>query len=156
MPVIGVVSDTHSLWRPEIERIFDGVSLIVHAGDVGSRAVLNRLRTIAPVHAVFGNVDDPADPDLAGSRSLSIGAVTIHVSHGHELGQPTAAGMLLRYSSDVVVFGHTHRALIERGVDGRLALNPGSAGPRRFDIKPSVARLTVGDGSARAEIIWLA
>ena len=83
-----------------------------------------------------------------------IGGVAIHVSHGHELGMPTPQRLLARYSADVIVYGHTHRALITRA-DGRLVVNPGAAGPRRFDLKPSVARLTIAGGSATVEVVPL-
>jgi len=154
--VVGVISDTHGLLRPQVAELFAGVDLIVHAGDVGGRAVLDGLAAIARVEAVYGNVDDPHDPALARERTVAIGGVTIHVSHGHELGRPTAELALARYSADVVVFGHTHRAIVVRGRDGRLALNPGAAGPRRFDLRPSVARLTIANGAADAEVISLA
>ena len=84
--------------------------MILHAGDVGSAMVLVGLRWIAPVDAVYGNVDDAHDPALARQRSTSLGGVRIHVSHGHELGRPTAELMLARYDADVVIFGHTHKA----------------------------------------------
>ncbi len=87
---------------------------------------------------------------------MTIGGVTIHVSHGHELGRPTAALALAKYDGDIVVFGHTHQALLEPDGNGRVALNPGAAGPRRFDVQPSVARITIRDGVADTEIIWLA
>jgi hypothetical protein len=151
-----VISDTHGLWRPEIARVFRGVTLILHAGDVGGRGVLEALSAIAPVEAVFGNVDDPADPALTQGRSTTIDGVTIHVSHGHELGRPTAALVLAKYAGDVVIFGHTHRAIMQRDRGGRLAVNPGAAGPRRFEIEPSVAILTIDRGRADAKIIWLA
>ena len=122
-------------------------SINLHAGDVGSHAVLEVLAKIAPVDAVFGNVDDPHDPALARERTLTHNGIAIHVSHGHELGRPTAALVLARYAGDVVVFGHTHRAVILRAPDGRLAVNPGAAGPRRFDVTPSVARLILSDWS---------
>ena len=154
--IIGLISDTHGLFRPEIVRAFEGVSLILHAGDVGGAGVLGELARIAPVEAVYGNVDDPHDPMLARSRAVTIDGVTIHVSHGHELGRPTAELALARYASDVVVFGHTHRAVTLRDPSGRLAVNPGAAGPRRFDLKPSVARLTISRGAADVEIISLA
>ena len=80
--------------------------------------------------------------------------MSIHVSHGHEVGSPTPAKLLERYLADVVVFGHTHRPVIVRAGD-RLALNPGAAGPRRFDIIPSVARLTIEGGRAEAELVAL-
>ena len=153
---LGLISDTHGLVRPDVAGAFDGVAMILHAGDVGGASVLRALERIAPIDAVYGNVDDPHDPMLARERSVSIGGVTIHVSHGHELGRPTAERLLARYAGDVVVFGHTHRSVVLRDGSGRLAVNPGAAGPRRFDIQPSVARLTIAGGRAEVEIISLA
>ena len=156
--MVGIISDTHGLLRPEVAAAFAGVSLILHAGDVGGAGVLEALSAIAPVDAVFGNVDDPHDPSLARQRAVTLGGVIVHVSHGHELGRPTAELMLARYRGDVVIFGHTHKAVVVR--DGsRVAFNPGAAGPRRFDLKPSVARLTITAGdppSIEVEIISLA
>ena len=153
--VVGVLADTHGLLRPEVAAAFAGVSLILHAGDVGGAAVLEALSKIAPVEAVYGNVDDPHNPALTRERTLTIGGVTIHVSHGHEFGSPTPALVLASYRADVVVFGHTHRAIVVRDAAGRLAINPGAAGPRRFDLQPSVALLTIADGSAEVEIMPL-
>ena len=152
--LIGLVSDTHGQFREAIRDALRGVSLILHAGDVGGGPVLRDLRDIAPVQAVYGNVDDRHDPNLEQRLALTIDGVSIHVSHGHELGSPTAHGMLHAYPADVVVFGHTHRALIERA-NGRLAVNPGAAGPRRFNLKPSVARLTIAENGPEVEIVWL-
>ena len=155
--VVGVISDTHGLLRPEVAAAFAGVSLILHGGDVCGQSVLDGLSKIAPVDAVFGNCDDRHDPSLARERALTLGGVTIHVSHGHELGRPEASQLLARYPQDIVIFGHTHKAVVLR--DGnRVALNPGAAGPRRFDLKPSVARLTITPGDPPAidvEIISL-
>ena len=156
--MVGVIADTHGLLRPEVAAAFAGVQLICHAGDVGGAPVLAALSAIAPVEAVFGNVDDAHDPSLAKERVVAFGGVTIHVSHGHELGRPDAALVLSRYAGDVVIFGHTHKAVVLRE-GGRVALNPGAAGPRRFDLKPSVARLTITAGdpaSIEVEIISLA
>ena len=141
--IIGIISDTHGLVRPEITDVFKDVDLILHAGDVGGRGVLEALQKIAPVEAVFGNVDDPHDPALARERVVTAAGLTIHVSHGDELGRATAQLALARYTGDVVVFGHTHRPVTYIAPDGRVAVNPGAAGPRRFDLKPSVARLTL-------------
>jgi uncharacterized protein len=152
--VVGLISDTHGLVRPEIARVFDGVSRILHAGDVGGRAVLRALEAIAPVDAVFGNVDDADDPALARERVVTIDGVTIHVSHGHELGGPTPELVLARYAGDIVMFGHTHRAILTR-TNGRIAVNPGAAGPRRFDIQPSLALLTIDGGTPSIRIISL-
>jgi putative phosphoesterase len=140
--VVGVISDTHGLVRPGIAAAFAGVDRILHAGDIGGAAVFEALSAIAPLDAVYGNVDDRHDPSLSKERVVTVGGVTIHVSHGHELGQPTPELALASYRGDVVIFGHTHRSVVVNDA-GRLALNPGAAGPRRFDLKPSVARLTI-------------
>lgn len=130
-----------------------GVELILHAGDVGNRDVLIELATLAPVQAVHGNVDDPHTPGLEAERWLTLEGWQVHVSHGHELGHPTPDALVRRYpDAGIVIFGHTHRSLVHRA-DGRLVVNPGAAGPRRFDIRPSVARLTLSPGSAEVEII---
>ena len=84
--LIGLVSDTHGQFRDEVASALSGVSLILHSGDVGGARVLRALRDIAPVRAVFGNVDDPADPQLEPRVELTVGGLTVHVSHGHELG----------------------------------------------------------------------
>jgi hypothetical protein len=154
--VVGLISDTHGQLRPGVASVFAGVDLILHGGDVGGHDVLDRLAAIAPVEAVYGNVDDPHDPMLAKERVVTIGGITIHVSHGHELGRPTPELALAKYAGDVIMFGHTHRAVIVSGTRGRLAVNPGGAGPRRFDLAPSVAKLTITGGTAAAEIISLA
>jgi putative phosphoesterase len=153
--VIGLISDTHGLVRPEVINAFAGVEMILHAGDVGGHAVLEALAAIAPVKAVYGNVDDPSDPALARERSAVVDGVTIHVSHGHEIGRPTAELVLSRYKGDVIVFGHTHRAVLVRDASGRIGVNPGAAGPRRFDVRPSVARLTIRSGAAEIEFVPL-
>jgi uncharacterized protein len=151
--IIGLVSDTHGLVRPGVFEALDGVSRILHAGDVGGRSVLDELKAIAPVIAVYGNVDPPGPP-LEASRVVEAGGLTIHVSHGHELGSPTPERLLDLYAGDVIVYGHTHKALVHRAGD-RLVINPGAAGPRRFNVMPSVARLTIADGRAEVEIIEL-
>ncbi len=153
--VIGLISDTHGLVRASVFDALAGVELILHAGDVGGRDVLVELETIAPVLGVFGNTDAPDHPSLEDERVHEAGGVTIHVSHGHELGRPTPAALLAAYPQDVLVYGHTHRQLIMRA-DGRLVVNPGAAGPRRFDLVPSVARLTIRAGIADVELIPLA
>lgn len=132
-----------------------GVELILHAGDVGGLAVLDELRLIAPVRAVSGNTDAPGDPDLVGELELTLDGVTLHVSHGHELGSPTPQKLAERYSADVVVYGHTHQQLVTR-IGGRLIVNPGAAGARRFNLKPSVAKLEIRDGGMEVEIIDIA
>ena len=152
--VIGVISDTHGLVRPDVHTALAGVELILHAGDVGDDDILDELELIAPVRAVYGNTDAPGRSRLADAIDVSIAGVSIHVSHGHEVGPPTAAKLLERYAADVIVYGHTHRPLVSRAA-GRLVLNPGAAGPRRFDIMPSVARLTITHGHADVQLIEL-
>ena len=153
--LVGLVSDTHGLVRPAIFDALGGVELILHAGDVGGREVLDELSAIAPVRAVYGNTDVPGEPGLAESLDLKFDGVTVHVSHGHEVsGGPTPQKLLARYTAGVIVYGHTHKPLIEES-GTRLVVNPGAAGPRRFNLKPSVARMTVRDGRVEVEILWL-
>ena len=127
--IIGLVSDTHGLVRDGLFQALAGVSHILHAGDVGGRDVLDALSAIAPVEAVYGNVD-PLDGRLPQHVHLDRGGLSIHV------------------------YGHTHRALVYR--DGaRLVVNPGAAGPARFDVKPSVAILRIENGTPEVEIVAL-
>jgi putative phosphoesterase len=151
---IGLISDTHGLLRPSVFGALEGVELILHAGDVGGDDILDELALIAPVHAVYGNTDAPGNPRLVTELEREWDGVRVHVSHGHELGVPTPAKLLARYSHDVVVYGHTHRQLVTRG-EGRLVVNPGAAGPRRFDLQPSVAVLTIDAGQADVALIPL-
>jgi putative phosphoesterase len=151
--LVGLISDTHGLVRPEVFGALDGVDQILHAGDVGE-GVLVELQAIAPVRAVFGNTDPPGEPGLVESFRLECEGLTVHVSHGHELGSPTPAKLIQRYDANVIVYGHTHKPLVERS-GNQLIVNPGAAGPRRFNLKPSVARLTIDNGHADVELVWL-
>ena len=150
--VIGLISDTHGLLRPGVHAALTGVELILHSGDVGGSGILDELRLIAPVKAVFGNTDREDEPGLTEAIAVAIDGVRVHVSHGHEVGSPTPAKLATRYDADVVVFGHTHRPLVSR-LGNQLFVNPGAAGPKRFDITPSVARLTIQGGKAEVEIV---
>lgn len=151
---IGLISDTHGLLRPDVHRALAGVSMILHAGDVCGDEILDELNLIAPTQAVYGNCDEPWNARLVERLDLEIGGVRIHVSHGHELGRPKPSAVAAAYDADVCVYGHTHKQVIER-VDGRLIVNPGAAGPRRFDLVPCVAVLTIAEGRAEAELIPL-
>jgi putative phosphoesterase len=150
--VVGVISDTHGLMRAEALRALAGAELIIHAGDIGRPEVLDALRAIAPtLVAVRGNNDREAwAQTIAETETIEIGGVKLYLLHAlQELTlDPTASGF------DVVVCGHSHRPSVERR-DGVLYLNPGSAGPRRFKLPVSVARLTVRGKSCRARIIEL-
>ena len=151
MAVVGLISDTHGVLRPEAVDALGGVTAIVHAGDVGDPGILDRLGRIAPVTAVRGNVDrGDLARRLPATAVATVDGVSIYVLHIlDELDlDPGTAGV------HVVVSGHTHEPLIHtrRGV---LYVNPGSAGPRRFRLPVTVALLTVGEGAPRAEIVPL-
>ena len=150
---VGLISDTHGLMRAEALAALHGVAMILHAGDVGALSVLRELEGLAPVHAVYGNVDDPAF-GLPAHLSLSVDGVSFHVSHGHELGSPTPEELARRYQADVVIYGHTHKSLVRR-VGPTLVINPGAAGPRRFNLPPSVAVVTIVNGHTSAQVIPL-
>jgi putative phosphoesterase len=153
--LIGLISDTHGLLRLGVHQALHGVEMILHAGDVGGTDILDELRVIAPTKAVYGNTDEPADPSLTQRIDIEVDGLKIHVSHGHEVGSPTPDKLAGQYDADVVVYGHTHQQLVTR-LDNRLFVNPGSAGPRRFSLLPSVARLMITNGKAEVQIIDLA
>lgn len=152
---IGLISDTHGLVRPAVHTALAGVELILHAGDVGGEEILEELALIAPVRAVRGNTDPPDAPGLADALDLTLGGLRVHVSHGHEVRRPTPAVLASAYAANVIVYGHTHRQLIER-VGGTLVVNPGAAGARRFDLEPAVALLDIANGRAKATLVPLA
>lgn len=150
--ILGLISDTHGLLRPGVHEALTGVELILHSGDVGGSGILDELRLIAPVKAVRGNTDPPGEPGLSEEVVVAIDGIQVHVSHGHEVGSPTPAKLAARYDADVVVFGHTHRSLVTR-LGKQLFVNPGAAGPKRFNLAPSVGRLTITRGNAEVEIV---
>jgi len=148
---IGLISDTHGLLRPEAVAALQGCAQIIHAGDIGKPQVLDGLRAIAPLGAIRGNIDTADWARALPERlDLRIGGLTLHVLH--DLKQldidPLAAGI------DVVIAGHSHKPKVERR-DGVLYVNPGSAGPRRFNLPISLALLELSDGDAQVELISL-
>jgi uncharacterized protein len=151
---IGLIADTHGLLRPDVFAALAGVEVILHAGDVGGDGILDELSLIAPVLAVAGNTDPPGDARLAASRVYEVAGTRIHLSHGHEVGSPTPAALFARYAEPIIVYGHTHRSLVTRA-DDRWAINPGAAGPRRFDLRPSVARLTIAGATVDVAVVEL-
>jgi putative phosphoesterase len=149
--LVGVISDTHGLLRPEAVDALRGVELILHAGDVGKPEVLDGLRRVAPTFVVRGNVDhgDWASR-LPVSEIVEVGGRSFYMLH--DIGEldldPPTAGFA------AVIFGHSHHPLIETR-DGVLFLNPGSAGPRRFKLPVSVARVRVSGGALDPQIVTL-
>jgi uncharacterized protein len=140
--LIGVISDTHGLLRPEAVAALRGVDHILHAGDVGDIAILNALREIAPVTAIRGNVDvAEACAELPATEVVELGGQLIYLVHSvHDLDiNPKAAGVAM------VISGHSHKAKVEVK-DGVVYFNPGSAGPRRFSLPVTVGFVTVEDG----------
>ncbi|MFQ5960656.1 MAG: metallophosphoesterase family protein [Candidatus Methylomirabilales bacterium] len=149
--IVGVISDTHGLLRPEAVAELEGSALIVHAGDIGEPEVLDTLRKIAPVIAVRGNTDKGRWAHaLPKTEVLEVGEFSFYVLH--DLGEldldPAAAAFR------VVIFGHSHRPEV-RERNGVMFLNPGSAGPRRFNLPVTVARLRIRDGNLDAAIVEL-
>jgi len=148
---VGLISDTHGLMRPEALAALADSAHIVHAGDIGSAAILSTLAIIAPVTAVRGNNDHGAWAQaLPETATLRIGGLVLHVLHDLSALaiDPKAQGIA------VVVSGHSHRPRIERR-GGVLYVNPGSAGPRRFKLPIAVARLAIDGEQAHADLIEL-
>lgn len=149
--LIGIISDTHGLVRPQAIEALNGVDLILHAGDIGNQQVLDALKDIAPVVAVRGN-NDKGDwsQELPDWEVVEVGKVSIYMLHDvKEIDiSPSGAGF------HVVVSGHSHKPSVEerRGV---LYVNPGSAGPRRFKLPVTLAHLQIAGEKAHANIIEL-
>ena len=149
MHKIGIISDTHGMLRPEVVQTFVGVEQIIHAGDVGSRHVLDELEKIAPVTAVRGNIDSAAwAQSLPPIEIVEVDGLHLYVLHNlAELDLDAAAGDFA-----AVIYGHSHRQTQEmRG--GVLYFNPGSAGPCRFHLPASVGRITIDGSDIHGEII---
>ena len=154
---IGIITDTHGLYDPAVERHFSRVGEILHAGDIGGQEVLRRLRRLAPVTAVSGNVDGYEASGIPRRRILRRSGVKIALCHVlFEKGKmtPDAEAWLDREQPDVCVFGHSHRPTMDR--HGRTVLfNPGSAGPRRFALPRGIGILTMKAGKAIPALIRL-
>lgn len=155
---LGILADTHGLLRAEVREVFREVDRILHAGDVGEDAILDELALIAPVSAVFGNVD----PGVLRRRLPRVAEETIDglrfvVTHGDQFGAPKPEDLKAAWpDADVIVYGHTHQPLIRDFPDFSVAVNPGSAGPRRFDLPVTVAIMETEPGiPPRARIVSL-
>jgi len=149
--VIGIISDTHGLLRPEAVEALKGVDLILHAGDVGGAEVLETLKSIALVVAVRGNNDKGEwATQLPAWEVTEVGSISIYMLHDlKEIDLSPAAA-----SFQVVVSGHSHKPSVEER-KGVLYVNPGSAGPRRFSLPVTLARLKISGGTIGAEVIEL-
>ena len=146
--IIGVISDTHGLLRPEVVDKLRGCDAILHAGDVNRPDLLDALRAIAPLHVVRGNNDKDWAEALPQTLTLELGGVRILMIH-NKRDLPKVLG-----DAQLIVFGHSHK-YFEQTIDGRLWLNPGSCGRRRFDQEISFALLHIDCGAWRVEKIVL-
>jgi putative phosphoesterase len=147
--LVGVISDTHGLLRPEAVKAFERVDFIIHAGDIGKPAVLEALRAIAPVYAVRGNMDSGGwARELPETEVVEIGEVLLYVLHDpDDLDlDPSSTGF------NAVISGHTHRPSIDKR-NGVLFLNPGTCGP--FRSPATVALLSLRESSLEAKLVEL-
>lgn len=155
---LGVIADTHGLLRPAVLDAFANVDHILHAGDVGPDDLLVELESLAPVTAVFGNTDGfdirRRCPQVA---CLELDGCSVTVTHGDQFGSPTPDVLHAKFpDADIIVYGHTHRPLLELVDKTVTVMNPGSAGPRRFDIVPSVGIMELETGlPPRARLVPL-
>jgi len=158
---LGILADTHGVLRPEVLEIFATVDLILHAGDVGDPDVLRQLEALAPVTAVYGNVDGAVlRQRLPRVAELSVDGFVFVVTHGDQYGFPSPRDLKAEFpDADVMVFGHTHRAVLHDFPDFTVAVNPGAAGhedPKRSALPPSVVIMETEPGiPPRARIVLL-
>jgi uncharacterized protein len=145
---IGVISDTHGLLRPEVFEVFREVDHIVHAGDVGPPSILDELQAIASVTAVYGNTDGwDVRNRLPQVARLELDGFTIIVTHGDQFGSPNPDKLQAAFpDAEIIVYGHTHRPLLTLVDVVVTVMNPGGAGPRRFDLPASVGILELEPG----------
>lgn len=150
---IGIISDTHSLVRPEVYDAFEGVDLILHAGDIGSHDVIIELEPIAPIKAVVGNNDSHLSHKFDEKVMFELEHRSFILQHILDvIPEEKAAGTNL--IKEIFVFGHSHQPM-NRQVGSTLYFNPGSAGPRRFSLPITVGRITVDGNTVEGKIIAL-
>ena len=148
---LGVVSDTHGLLRPEVIPALAGVDQILHLGDVGKHSILESLATVAPVHAIRGNIDRTGPCSrLPETDVLFFEEHYLYLLH--DLGTLRLDPAAARFSA--VLYGHSHQPHIEKR-KGVLYFNPGSCGPRRFELPVTLGILEISDGNIRPEIVHL-
>ena len=155
---LGLISDTHGLLRPEVFEVFAEVDHILHAGDIGPPDLLTELETLAPVTAVYGNTDGwdirSRVPQVA---SLRLDGFDIVVTHGDQFGSPTPEKLNAAFpEAEILIYGHTHRPLLTTVDVVVTVMNPGGAGPKRFDLPPSVGIMELEAGiPPRARLVPL-
>ena len=155
---VGVISDTHGLLRPEVFDVFTKVDHILHAGDVGEPQILIELEAIAPVTAVYGNVDGAElRARLPQVAEVELDGFAIMVTHGDQFGHPTPAKLHEAFPrAEIIVYGHTHKPLLELVDRTVTVMNPGGAGHARFNLKPSVGIMELEPGiPPRARLVGL-
>ncbi|MGH7581854.1 MAG: metallophosphoesterase family protein [Gemmatimonadales bacterium] len=156
---LGVISDTHGLLRPEVAEVFSEVDHILHAGDVGNSAILDGLRKMAPLTAVYGNTDGAEVRKLLPRvATVELDGFQIVVTHGDQFGRGVNPSTLQPAfpDADIIIYGHTHMPLIELADVVVTVMNPGGAGPRRFDIPASVGIMELEAGiPPRARLVPL-
>ena len=145
---VGVISDTHGLLRPEVFDVFEHVDHILHAGDVGKPEILIELEAIAPVTAVYGNVDGPElRARLTQVAEVELEGFVVVVTHGDQFGHPTPAALHEAFpKAEIIVYGHSHKPLLELVDRTVTVMNPGGAGGPRFGIVPSVGVMELEAG----------
>ena len=155
---LGIISDTHGKLRPEVFDVFAEVDHILHGGDLGPVALLDRLAELAPVTAVYGNVDGlevrQRCPQVA---RVELDGFIVLVTHGDQFGSPTPAILHREFpDAEIIVYGHTHRPLLELVDKTVTVMNPGSAGAPRFGVSPSVGIMELEPGiPPRARLVPL-
>jgi putative phosphoesterase len=155
---LGLLADTHGQLRAEVFELFAGVDHILHAGDVGPLALLHELEALAPVTAVYGNTDDAeVRARLPQAASIELDGFRIVVTHGDQFGSPTPEKLVAAFpDAEILVFGHTHRPLLTLVDQVVTVMNPGGAGPRRFDLPASVGIMELEPGiPPRARLVNL-
>jgi putative phosphoesterase len=155
---LGIISDTHGLLRPAVFEVFRNVDHILHGGDVGKPGILIDLRAIAPVTAVYGNTDGSELRTLLPAvAKLRLEGLDIVVTHGDQLDAISPLALHTEFpEADIIVYGHTHQPLLELVDRTVTVMNPGSAGPKRFDLPVSVGIMELEPGlPPRARLVEL-
>ena len=150
---IGIISDTHSLLRPEVYKVFNEMELILHAGDIGERDIIIELEAIAPVYAVLGNNDYGLPYKIKEHQIFQLQNRTIQLQHIFK-NVPKVSDIPKTAIKNIIVFGHSHKPF-NKHIGDTLYFNPGSAGPRRFKFPVTVGRMQLLKSRVEAEIISL-